>query len=130
MPAVGETVRVEGLAELNRAFALADRKLRTEKNQQLRELAEPVRSDAERLAAASIARIGIPWSRMRVGVTRTSVYVAPRQRGSRLRERKRRNLAGLLLDRAMLPALQVNQPQIVAGVDHWLGEVGKAWERV
>lgn len=129
MPAVGETLRVEGLADLNDAFRLADRKVRREKNDQLRELAEPVRVDAQTLAVSSIRRIGLPWSQMRVGVTRTSVYVAPRQRGARFRDRKRPNLAGLLLDRAMLPALRINEAQIASGVDRWLGEVGRAWER-
>lgn len=127
MPAE-RTIRIEGLADLNRAFALADRKVRLEKNAQLRELAEPVRADAESLAVATIPRIGIPWSRMRVGVTRTTVYVAPRQRGSRQPGTRRPNLAGLLHGRAMVPALNANQQEIVAGVDRWLGEVGRSWE--
>lgn len=130
MPAVGETLRVDGLADLQRAFALADRKLSQELRGELREAAEPVRVGAESLAAASIPRIGIPWSRMRVGVTRTSAYVAPRQRGTRLQSRKRRNLAGLLLDRAMLPSLAANAPQVERKVDALLGEVGRAWESV
>lgn len=127
MPAE-RTIRVEGLADLNRAFALADRKVRLEKNQQLRELAEPVRVDAENLAVATIPRIGLSWSRMRVGVTRTTVYVAPKQRGSRHPGTRRPNLAGLLHGRAMVPALNANTPQIVGGVDRWLGEVGRSWE--
>lgn len=130
MPAVGETLRVEGLADLQRAFALADRKLSKELRGSLRDAAEPVRVGAETLAGSRIPRIGVPWSRMRVGVTRHSVYVAPRERGTRLQSRKRRNLPGLLLDRAMLPALSANQTQVERRVDKLLGEVGRAWENV
>ena len=127
MPAVSETVRVDGLRELQRAFKLADVTLHRELRATLREVAEPVRADAERMASAGIPRIGMPWSRMRVGVTTTSVYVAPRQRGAR-DTRRRPNLAGLLLDRAMLPALTRNQPRVMAEMDQMLGSVGRAWE--
>lgn len=121
---------VEGLAGLNRAFDLADAKIRREKNDQLRTLAEPVRVGAEHLATATIPRIGLPWSQMRIGVTRTTVYVAPKKRGSRIQARKRRNLPGLLLNRAMLPSLHANEAHIAAGMDRWLGEVGRSWEHV
>lgn len=131
MPAVGNTIRVEGLRDLQRAFTLADKTLERELRDTLREVAEPVRADAERLAVAGIPTIGLPWSRMRVGVTRTSVYVAPRQRGVRGNAtRKRPNLAGLLLGRAMLPALEQNEPRVAAEMDKVLATVGKAWERV
>lgn len=130
MPAVGNTIRVEGLRELQRAFTLADKTLERELRDTLREVAEPVRADAERLAVSGIPMIGLAWSRMRVGVTRTSVYVAPRQRGVRGNAtRKRPNLAGLLLGRAMLPALERNEPRVTAEMDELLATVGKAWER-
>lgn len=128
MPAVGETLRVEGLADLNRAFALADAKLRREFRDELRDVAEPVRADAELLATATITRIGVPWSRMRVGITRHTVYVAPRQRGSRQFGRKRRNLAPLLMDKAMLPALQRNEERILERTRQFLDSVGRTWE--
>lgn len=130
MPAAGETVQVQGLRELNRAFALASRELVTEMNDTLRKVAEPVRSDAEALSTAAIPRIGMQWSRMRVGVTRTSVYVAPRKRGSRDARRKRPNLAGLLLDRAMLPALNRNEHRVTVGVEQLLHKIGRDWERL
>ena len=128
MPAVGETIRVEGLRELQRAFAAADRTLVTELRTELREVAEPVRADAERLAVAGIPSIGLSWSRMRVGVTQTGVYVAPRRKGGK-GSRRRPNLAGLLLGRSMMPALQQNVPQVEAGMERMLGKVGRAWER-
>ena len=129
MPAEG-AIRVRGLRDLNRAFARADRKLRLEKNDALRDAAEPVRRDAEDLAFGGITRIGVPWSRMRVGVTMKVVYVAPRQRGHRGRRSGRRpNLAPLLMDRAMQPALDQNRDQVVRRVDQLLVEVGREWER-
>lgn len=97
----------------------------------LRAVAEPVRSDAERLAVASIPTVGVPWSRMRIGVTRTSIYVAPRQRGRNANRLLRRpKFADLLLDRAMEPALAANEGRVVAAVEHVLGTVGRAWEAV
>jgi hypothetical protein len=127
MPAASErTVRVEGLRDLQRAFALADRELSRRLRSSLREAAEPVRADAERLATSEISRIGVPWSRMRVGVTQKSVYVAPRQRGAR--RNRRPNLAGLLLERSMLPALDANQPQVVRTVEKVLDQVANLWE--
>lgn len=131
MPAVGQTVRVEGLRELQRAFAVADKTLERELKDTLREVAEPVRADAERLAVSGIPRIGLTWSRMRVGVTKTSVYVAPRKRGVRGNDsRKRPNLAGLLLGRSMVPALEQNEARVVREMNEMLEQVGRAWERV
>jgi hypothetical protein len=130
MPA--EVVAVKGLRELNRAFARADKTLKREKNDALRRAAEPVRLDAESLAVANIRNIGIPWSRMRVGVTQKVVYVAPRERGVRSRgnaRRRRPNLAGLLMGEAMEPALEHNRERVMESLDDMLATVGRAWER-
>lgn len=127
MPAA-EGVRLEGLRELTRAFKKADRTLAAELRVGLHAAAEPVRADAERLAVEAIPRIGVPWSRMRVGVTTREVYVAPRQRGSRIPHRRRPNLAALLLGRSMVPALNDNRQAVIRGVDAVLGSVGRAWE--
>lgn len=128
MPAVAGTLAVAGLAELQRAFKAAENQLDTEFATGAKQVAEPVRVDAERLAVAGIPRIGVPWSRMRVGVTTRSVYVAPEKRGSRIPQRRRPNLADLLLGRAMEPALQQNEGQVLAGFERILDNVGKAWE--
>lgn len=130
MPAVNErVVRVEGLRELSRAFALADKAERRMFRQSLRDVAEPVRADAEALAVSRISRIGLPWSRMRVGVTRTSVYVAPRERGTRTPTRSRPKLASLLMDRAMQPALDAHVEEVEEATDRMLGDVARLWER-
>lgn len=128
-----QTIAVSGLRDLSRAFAKADRTLKKDLRVRLAEAAEPVRADAQNLAAAEIRNLhhGDPWVRMRVGVTTTSVYVAPRQRGatSRARSGRRRpNLKQLLLDRAMEPALAHNRERIVRRVDDVLDHVGTAWE--
>jgi hypothetical protein len=120
-------LRVEGLRELNRAFAVADRSLKRELTEALRDVGEPVRADAERLAATSIPRVGIAWSRMRVGITTTTVYVAPRSR--RRAGTRRPNLAGLLLDRALTPALTANVGEVERRFGKMLDTVGKDWER-
>jgi hypothetical protein len=127
-----ETVRVEGLRELQRAFKLADAEQHKQLRATLKTVAEPVRVDAEILAVDRIRRIGIPWSRMRVGITQTSVYVAPEMRGRRSRSNRairRPNLKPLLLDEAMIPALNSNTPKIVAAFERALGEIGKKWEQ-
>lgn len=132
MPA-SETIKVEGLRELNRAFARADKKLKKELTGALRDAAQPVRLAAERLAVTEIRNVneGDPWATMRVGVTPQVVYVAPKHKGARGRGGKRRpNLAGLLMERAMAPALAQNREEVVHRVDGLLGSVGRDWERL
>ncbi len=128
MPATDQrTLRVRGLTEMQRAFRLADRDLSRDLRATLKDVAEPVRSDAERLAVSGIRNVGLPWSRMRVGVTSKSVYVAPKERGRRSR-RRRPNLAGLLMDRAMSPALELNQGRIAHEVEEMLDDLFERWE--
>lgn len=129
MPA--EAVRVHGLRELSRAFQRADATLKRELRDGLRDAAEPVRRDAELLARLEIRNIGVSWSRMRSRVTQRAVWVAPVERGvkSRAAEKRRRpNLAGLLMDDAMLPALDQNRGEVVERLDDVLAKVGRAWE--
>lgn len=133
MPAV-DPIRVEGLRELNKAFRLASRELSKELRDSLRVAVEPVEIGAESLALTRIRRIGPKWWDMRIGVTRTLVYVAPKQRGRFTKRNPRRyarpNLSGLLLEKAMEPALNANIANITARVDDMLQHVGRDWERV
>lgn len=122
-------VRVQGLRDLQDAFRASDRVLANSLRATLREVAEPVRVDAEQLAVAGIPRVGVPWSRMRIGVTRDSVYLAPKQRGTRNPLRRRPNLAALLLGRAMVPALEQNEHEILDGFESLLGLAEVAWGR-
>jgi hypothetical protein len=119
---------VKGLRDVNAAFAHTDRDLRLGWRAGMRQVAEPVRRDAQESAMSAIRRMpGSPkWARMRVGVTRTMVYVAPRQKGTRGRGpagRSRPNLGDLLMDRAMQPALERHEHEITARFEHLLDHV-------
>jgi hypothetical protein len=130
VPAFGETVALEGLAGLQRAFKLADEAAEKDLKKRLRESAEPVAADAQSKALTEILTVGVDWADMRVGVTQASVYIAPKQRGTNVPTRKRPKFAGLMLGKAMIPALQENTDNIMASVDDLLAEIGRKWEAV
>ena len=109
---MAEGIRIKGQAELERAFMELRREVLTEMRPTLRKVAEPVRALAEEKADTSIRNIGPRWGRMRTGVTVRGVYVAPRSK--RQGGSPRPNLAGLLMDRAMQPALDEKQDEVVA----------------
>lgn len=127
-------VTVRGLRELELAFAAAGKKANRELRAELRKVAEPIRSDAESLARSAIPRIGPKWSRMRVvGVTRTLVYVAPRERGVKGRgadPRRRPKFADLLLERSMDPALEKNKDKVEGAVGDLFARLANDWNRV
>lgn len=124
-----EAVEVENLSGLQETFAFAGREVKGELNGVLKGLAEPVRVTAQGLALSEIPRMTLAWSRMRVGITPGTVYVAPAKRGVRGPDnrRRRRNLFDLLLHRALEPALGRNLSGVVAGVERWLGGVADNW---
>lgn len=124
-------LRIEGLVELNRAFKAAGTDLKKELREQIREAGEPVASKAQVLAKANISHIGRSgWWLMRVGATESTVYVAPKQRGHKGRSSLGRpNLKPLLLDKAMIPALESEHNNIVESFNDMLGTIGKDWER-
>jgi len=104
-------VYVEGLAQVSRAFRHTERETRLGFRHLLRDVAEPIRRDAEVLAQTNITRIGPSWFRMRTGITQKLVYVVPRQKGVRGRGPKRRpKFANLMMARAMDPALKTHEP--------------------
>ncbi len=117
------SVKVKGLRELNRTFKKMGVEVQKETRDQLREVGEPVRQAAEQLAAAQFRNLG-DWSQMRLGVTQKLVYVAPRQRTQGVGT-PRPTLAGLLLQRAMLPALEQNESRVVAGLEKMLDDLGR-----
>lgn len=113
-------VTVSGFTELQKTAAQSEATLRADLNANWRRIAEPVADGAEALAVENIPRIGDKWYQMRPGITQSMVYVAPRQRGRRGADpRKRRKFAGLLMDRAMEPALERNRTR----VEHEVEEV-------
>ena len=121
-------VTVSGLHELQAALAKADKQVRLGIRGGLRQVAEPVQKGAEQLALSSISGMSKSprWSRMRIGITRDLVYVAPRQRGTGGRGHqaaRRPNLARLLMDRAMQPALEQHAGEIEHRFDEFLDRV-------
>lgn len=111
-------VRVKGLRELQRALNRVNKAAAKTVRDELKQVAEPVKQSAERLAGERITNIGPVWGRMRIGARSSSVYIAPRQRnrgGS-----PRPNLGVLLLERSMFPALDENEHEIVRGVERAL----------
>lgn len=127
---MAEAIHIRGLADLERAFKLADREEAKLLRREVRAAAEPVRNLAEGRAVAEIRRMTPPWARMRIGQKRSLVYIVPKQKGSRGRGPSRRpNLKTLLLDRAMIPALETRREATVARLETMLGTVGGKWER-
>lgn len=119
MAASQGTVVVKGYRELDRAFRNVSKDVSRTQRAALKVVAEPARAAAEQLAVGNITNIGSHWSRMRLGVLARGVYLAPTSRrtsgGS-----PRPNLAPLLMDRAMQPAVDQNEDKIIIGLEHWL----------
>ncbi len=126
MPAEA-AIRVRGLAELNRALKFADKETRLGIRKVERQVAEPVRVEAQELAARHISHIGTEWSRMRIGVTQKLVYVAPKQR--RKKGTPRPNLAKLLMDKAMQPALDKHASEIEKNFEEALDQMANNFNR-
>lgn len=130
MPIQQRTLVLKGYTDLQKAWAVADKETSKELRAALRDAAEPVQADAQALAFHTIDNMTLSWSRMKIGVTRRSVYVAPKQRETRVKSRKRPKLADLLAARAMQPALNRNIHKVEAQVDQALATVGRKWENV
>lgn len=118
---------VRGVEALNKAFALADAEMRKGLPAVLKSLAQPIRTGAERRALAE--GIGTDWSQFRIGTTRRSVYIAPVERGTRLRPRKRPKFARFLKTTAMEPALNANRQEVEAGVEKLIARIERQFNR-
>jgi hypothetical protein len=127
-------VRIEGLRELELAFKLYGRGMEKGIREALEAASEPVRSEAQSLARSSIKQTAVDWTRMRIGVTRRTAYVAPEQRGVRggagTFRRSRPNIFGKLLTEAMEPALASNVSNVEREIGHALDDLGRMWSRV
>jgi hypothetical protein len=118
---MARTVRVEGLRALQRDFKRMSRDLDKDLTAELKDVAEPVRGAAEQLALGRISHMTQGWSIMRVGVSRArgSVYIAPKPRRS-AGGTPRPNLARLLLERSMEPAVDQKEASVVTGLERML----------
>lgn len=119
------TVRVRGLKELTRSFKRISKDLDKRLVDELKEAAAPVADDAEQLALSRIRNMPASphWAAMRIGVSRAQglVYMVPAARG---RRRKRRNLSDLLLTRAMDPAVEKNEDQVLGRIENLIDSLG------
>ena len=125
-------VVVKGFRELNRAFAAAEKESRLGVRALERQVAEPVKATASVLAGSEIRNMyrSPSWAGMRVGVTRTVVYVAPKRKGVRGHgPRARPNLAGLLMGRAMRPALEQHRTRIERSVEELFDQIADRFNR-
>ena len=126
MPALG-AVKIHGLRDLNRALKTASKETRKEVREAEKQIAEPVRQAAVELATREIRNIGREWSQMRIGVTTKAIYIAPKKR--RKQGTARKNLASLLMDRAMEPALEQNRHRFEADIEAALDRVADHFNR-
>jgi Bacteriophage HK97-gp10, putative tail-component len=117
------TIRVLGLRELQRDFKKISKELSKDLRKELVEAAAPVKKTAESLALGKIRNMPASprWAEMRIGVTARSVYMVPfaRRRG----RSGRPNLADLLMERAMDPALEQNADEVTGRIDNMLGHL-------
>lgn len=121
------TIRVIGLKQLSRDFKRISKDLSDELVDELKDAAEDVKDEAERLALTEIRNMprSPRWAGMRIGVSRAQglVYMVPAARSRRKPNRSRKNLAILLLDEAMDPAVERNADKVTGKVDDLLGRL-------
>ena len=119
-------VRVKGLKELTRAFNGMSKDIAQDLVWELEEAADPVRKEGEHLALTTIGNMprSPQWATMRIGVSKAKglVYMVPAMR--RRSGSGRPNLAGLMQPRALDPALEANENEVVDRVDKLLARLG------
>jgi len=126
---------VSNLDDVLRAFEEAGQKFTNEKQAALRAVGQPIALQSRALAVSRIRNIrpsragGPDWSRFRVGSTRSAVYVAPVQRGTRDPRKQRKKLADRLLVKAMLPALFANRSRAERELDKALDRMEQVFNR-
>ncbi len=115
------------MSELLRAFDQVEKDTKRIVRKDYREIAAPVKRDAERLAQDRVRRIGSKWWHMRIGLTRTVLYVVPSKKGVRNNwartSARRPKFALLMQERAMDPALAQNEHEIVHIVEQQVEEI-------
>lgn len=120
-------IRVKGLRELSRDFKRISKDLSDDLVKELKAAGEDVKRDAEDLALTQIRNMprSPHWAQMRIGVSRAQglVYMVPFARSRRGRGTSRPNLANLLLEEAMDPALERNAAKVERKVDDLLGRL-------
>ena len=118
-------VKVEGLRELQRDFRRMSKDLDRRLTGELKQASAPVAGVAQQLALGRITNVGRSprWAGMRVGVSRArgSVFIAPSAR--RRAGSGRPNFAQLLAQRAMEPAVDEKQDEVVRKLEQMLDDI-------
>lgn len=117
------TVRVRGLKELTRDFKKISKDLSKEITKDLKEAAEPVKAGAEPLALGQIRNMTPKWAEMKIAVSNAKGTVIMVPASKRSVGSGRTNLKGLLLDRAMEPALEQNADKVKDNINDILGNI-------
>lgn len=123
-------VELLGLRDLSASFAKLGADARKVLQTELKTVAAPVQRAAETETRQNISNIGPRWGLMRIGITRRSAYIAPKERSRKSRQNRRLrrpNLAGLLMD-SMEQALQQQTPTVERAVDRALDRLTRDWE--
>jgi hypothetical protein len=117
-------VKVHGLKELTRSFKKISKDLDKQLTGELLDAVEPVKDLAQSKALTQISGMsGSPnWATMKttVGRAKGTVLMLPASRG---RKYSRANLADLLLQRAMDPAVAEKQDHVVNAIDDLIGDL-------
>jgi hypothetical protein len=121
-------VIVRGIHELETAFANTAVRVDPVLGKALRELAKPVQQQAQSLALGT-GNVGPVWSRMRIGRRRLDVFIAEKERGSKVSWRKRPNLFPLLMSHALNPALEQNRAAIQMGAEKVIANLCRETEK-
>ena len=134
----GNTIQVKGYQNVVRSFARVDKTVSRNLTKRLKDAAEPVREDAQERGPARIRNLKpsptpmgrSDWARVRTGVTRRAAYIAPTERGVKVRgnDRLRRpNFKHLMLERAYEPALAVNRHEVIVRLGRIMDDINHAW---
>jgi hypothetical protein len=122
-------LKVRGLRETTRAFNNMQEDLADELREGLKHAAEPVRIAAEQKAISRIENMphSTAWAEQKIVVSKRTalVYMAPKKRQSRNTAKRRKNLADLLMTRAMEPALGENEEKTREAVEFVLDRLGR-----
>jgi len=117
-------LRVIGAEEVSEAFLALGLEVRKAIGPALAAAADPIASDAAQRAMSNIRNMTSRWSRMKTGIKPSLVYVAPAAR--RAGGSPRPNLANLLANRALDPALDEHSAEVVAAVDVIVSEAARS----
>ena len=124
------TVRVEGLRELLRVTDQLPKQVRKDIRDQLRQVAEPVRREAQELF---LTRVSSNQRKTRYGVSvrkAGTISVEQRVKGKSGNPKLHRpGFTKLVWQRSLAPAVEHNEREVVAGFNRVLDDLERMWRR-